>query len=47
VAETAPADDSAVPMKLEYLDVISATTISDVRTTDGFSFSARILNTEG
>ncbi|KIM75079.1 hypothetical protein PILCRDRAFT_827642 [Piloderma croceum F 1598] len=43
IAETAPADDGPAPMKSEYLDVI----ISDVRTTNGFSFSVQILNTEG
>lgn len=42
-AVEAPTDDSSVPLKREYIDVI----ISDVRTANGLSFSVQILNTEG
>jgi staphylococcal nuclease domain-containing protein 1 len=41
--EPAPAEDTTVPLKSEYLDVI----VSDVRVNNGFSFSVQILNTEG
>ncbi|KAJ7647235.1 hypothetical protein FB45DRAFT_892832 [Roridomyces roridus] len=42
-AVEAPVDDSSVPLKREYIDVI----VSDVRTANGLGFSVQILNTEG
>lgn len=42
-AEAAPAEGDVAPLKTEYLDII----ISDVRISNGFTFSVQILNTEG
>ena len=42
-AVEAPQEDSAEPLKSEYLDVI----VSDIRPKNDFAFSVQILNTEG
>jgi staphylococcal nuclease domain-containing protein 1 len=39
----APAEEANGPLKTQYIDVI----VSDVRTSNGLSFSVQILNTEG